>query len=88
MGKARKRKTPLTANAATISKSSSKPESSRKVIRQYHVLLKQQAQLEALETRDAKTTQTLDDIKRQIDELGGLEFYQRMSAIGQSEKFC
>ncbi|KAJ7771779.1 nucleolus protein [Mycena metata] len=82
MGKTRKRKTPLTASVNT-STSSSKPESSRKVIRQYHVLLKQQAQLEALPKRDAKTAQTLEDIKHQLDELGGLEFYQRMSAIGQ-----
>ncbi|KAJ6547136.1 nucleolus protein [Mycena capillaripes] len=82
MGKTRKRKTPLTASASTSS-SSSKPESSRKVIRRYHVLLKQQAQLEALPTHDAKTAQTLDDIKHQMEELGGLEFYQRMSAIGQ-----
>ncbi|KAJ6488655.1 putative methyltransferase-domain-containing protein [Mycena vitilis] len=83
MGKARKRKMPLTVSAST-STSSSKPESSRKVIRQYHVLLKQQAQLEALPTRDTKFAQALDGIKHQIEELGGLEFYQRMSAIGQS----
>ncbi|KAJ6606570.1 nucleolus protein [Mycena vulgaris] len=82
MAKARKRKIPITTIAAA-STSSSKPKSSRTVIRQYHVLLKQQAQLEALPTRDAKTSQKLDDIKHQIDQLGGLEFYQRMSAIGQ-----
>ncbi|KAJ7184197.1 nucleolus protein [Mycena filopes] len=85
MGKARKRKTPLTTVNAPTSTSSSKPESSRKVIRQYHVLLKQQAQLEALEKRDVTTTQTLEAIKRQIDDLGGLEFYQRMSTIGQGQ---
>ncbi|KAF7338627.1 25S rRNA adenine-N(1) methyltransferase [Mycena venus] len=85
MGKVRKKKTPVTAASATVSSSSSKPESSRKVIRQYHVLLKQQAQLEALplQKRDAKTVQALEDIRAQIEDLGGLEFYQRMSAIGQ-----
>ncbi|KAJ7702387.1 nucleolus protein [Mycena rosella] len=82
MPKARKRKIPITAGAAT-STSSSTPKSSRTVIRQYHVLLKQQAQLKALPTRDAQTSQKLDDIKHEIDQLGGLEFYQRMSVIGQ-----
>ncbi|KAJ7093164.1 nucleolus protein [Mycena epipterygia] len=80
MAKARKKKIPISTIAST---SSSKPKSSRTVIRQYHVLLKQQATLQALQTRDAKTSQVLDDVNRQIDELGGLEFYQRMSAIGQ-----
>ncbi|KAJ7470348.1 nucleolus protein [Mycena latifolia] len=82
MVKARKRKTPVTTVAA-MSTSSSKPKSSRTVIRQYHVLLKQQAQLEALPARDAQTSQRLDDVNARIDELGGLGFYQRMSAIGQ-----
>ncbi|KAF8184961.1 nucleolus protein [Mycena galopus ATCC 62051] len=81
MGKLRKKKTPVTASVTT-SKSSSKAESTRKVIRQFHVLLKQQAKLEG-QTRDAKTVQALHEIQTQIDGLGGLEFYQRMSAIGQ-----
>ncbi|KAJ7236730.1 putative methyltransferase-domain-containing protein [Mycena haematopus] len=86
MGKVRKKKTPVTASATT-SRSSSKAESARKVIRQFHVLLKQQAQLEALpiQKRDAKTVQALKDIKAQIDELGGLEFYQRSSLAGQGD---
>ncbi|KAJ7168131.1 putative methyltransferase-domain-containing protein [Mycena crocata] len=81
MGKARKKKTPITGTVAA-STSSSKPKSSRTVIRQYHVLLKQQTQLEAL-PRDTETARILDDTKQQIEQLGGLEFYQRMSAIGQ-----
>ncbi|KAJ7445779.1 putative methyltransferase-domain-containing protein [Mycena galericulata] len=82
MAKARKKKIPITTKAST-STSSSKPKSSRTVIRKFHILLKQRQQLEALEKHDAKTSQILDDIKLQIDQLGGLEFYQRMSAIGQ-----
>ena len=86
MGKVRKKKAPVTTTTPPAT-SSSKPKSSRKVIRQYHVLLKQQAQLEALPTRDAQTSKALDDIKQQMDQLGGLESYQRMSAIGGDAPF-
>ncbi|KAJ7090219.1 nucleolus protein [Mycena belliarum] len=82
MAKTRKRKTPITT-VAVASISSAKPKSSRTVIRQYHVLSKQQAQLEALPIRDAQTSKRLADIQNEIEELGGLESYQRMSAIGQ-----
>jgi len=82
---ARKRKTPVTSSTGTTSTLSSKPRSSRKVIRRYHCLLKEQAKLEALPARDAQTSQRLDDIKREIDQLGGLEFYQQMSVIGQGK---
>ncbi|KAJ6618292.1 nucleolus protein [Mycena sp. CBHHK59/15] len=81
-GKARKKKIPITATTPT---SSSKPKSSRTVIRQYHVLLKQKAQLEGLPIQDVKTSQLLDAIQGQLDELGGLERYQQMSAIGQGK---
>jgi hypothetical protein len=83
MGKSRRKKTPVTTSV-TKSTSSSKPEATRKVIRQLHVLLKQKAQLDAIpiQKRDAMTVKTLEDTKAHIDELGGLEFYQRMSAIG------
>ncbi|KAJ7074332.1 putative methyltransferase-domain-containing protein [Mycena amicta] len=78
MGKAtRKRKIPVTTQT---SMSSSKPESSRKIIRRYHVLLKKHTALESRPTRDA---QALQEVQAQMDEMGGLESYQRMSAIGQ-----
>ncbi|KAJ6500430.1 putative methyltransferase-domain-containing protein [Mycena sanguinolenta] len=88
MGKIRKKilkKTPVTTSATTSNPA--KAQSTRKVIRQFHILLKRQAQLEALpiQKRDANTVETLNDIKAQIDELGGLSFYQRMSAIGQGD---
>ncbi|KAJ7197225.1 putative methyltransferase-domain-containing protein [Mycena pura] len=81
---ARKRKTPVTSSTGTTTLSS-KPKSSRKVIRRFHCLLKEQAKLEALPARDAQTSQMLDDIQREIDQLGGLEFYQEMSVIGQGK---
>ena len=56
--------------------SSSKPQSSRGVIRQFHVLLKEQAKLRATNGDPA-------DVQSRIDELGGIEVYQSMSAIGQ-----
>ena len=78
MPKARKRKVPVTATSSPSGNaSSSKPQASRTVIRQFHVLLKQQAQLEDVEK--------LAEIQRQIDELGGIECYQSMSAIGQGK---
>lgn len=78
MPKARKRKVPVTANSTPSGNaSSSKPQASRTVIRQFHVLLKQQAQV--------KDARELEEIQRQIDELGGIECYQSMSAIGQGK---
>ncbi|KAG7452881.1 nucleolus protein [Guyanagaster necrorhizus] len=78
MPKARKRKVPVTTTSNhSGNASSSKPQASRTVIRQFHVLLKQQAQL-----NDA---QKLAEIQRQIDELGGIDCYQSMSAIGQGK---
>ncbi|KAJ7632242.1 nucleolus protein [Roridomyces roridus] len=76
MVKARRRKKQPVTTTAT---SGAKPKSSRTVIRKFHVLLKQKHQLEHKQS-DGKT---LADIDLQIDQLGGLESYQRMSAIGQ-----
>ncbi|KAF7311636.1 25S rRNA adenine-N(1) methyltransferase [Mycena kentingensis (nom. inval.)] len=76
-----KRKTPVTAARPVSSEnSSSKPQATRTIIRQFHVLLKEQAALENQPTRYEKK---LAEVKSRIDALGGLEFYQRMSAIGQ-----
>lgn len=83
MPKIRKRKAPITNVLPTSSTSSSKPESSRAVIRRFHVLLKRQAQLQKLVVHDLSQRTELAHVEREIEELGGLETYQRMSAIGQ-----
>lgn len=98
MTKSRKRKVPitsevvsgrnLTAKSTAIggnsSSSSSKPQSSRTVIRKFHVLLKRKAQLEK-QKACAETSTALDELDREVEELGGLAAYQRMSSIGQGE---
>ncbi|KAJ4488360.1 nucleolus protein [Lentinula aciculospora] len=83
MPKTRKRKVPITGVSSTSNATSSKPKSSRAVIRGFHVLLKQQAQLQKVIVDDISKKTELADIEREIEELGGLESYQRMSAIGQ-----
>jgi 25S rRNA (adenine2142-N1)-methyltransferase len=54
------------------------------VIRRFHVLLKEKAKLENGQASAAKSAK-IANIERDIRELGGLELYQRMSAIGQGE---
>jgi len=56
--------------------SSSTPYASRTIIRRFHTLLKQQK---------CARGDALANINREIDALGGLEEYQRMSCIGQSD---
>lgn len=81
MAKSRKKKTPITRS--TNINSSSSPHSSRTVIRQFHVLLKRRAQLQAPRTQAASDAKELADVENRIAELGGLERYQQMSFIGQ-----
>ncbi|KII88917.1 hypothetical protein PLICRDRAFT_159865 [Plicaturopsis crispa FD-325 SS-3] len=81
MPKARKKSTPITSQTAPGS-SSSKPQSSRTVIRAFHVLIKRQAQLQS-QRQDATTAKQLADVEEEIERLGGLSAYQRMSSIGQ-----
>ncbi|KAI0781194.1 putative methyltransferase-domain-containing protein [Trametes elegans] len=99
MPKARKtkRKAPVTAPAAPHasdrpvqpSGSSSRPQATRTVIRRFHVLIKRQAQLhQAIRARKSNVLAAhteLNAVEREIEELGGLETYQRMSAIGQDK---
>ncbi|KAI0055484.1 hypothetical protein BV25DRAFT_1873101 [Artomyces pyxidatus] len=81
MPKAGKRKIPVTV-AAEGPSNSSKPQSSRTLIRKFHVLLKQQTKLQN-EPQTAQIAQLLKDIDREINNMGGLPVYQRMSTIGQ-----
>ncbi|TFY68918.1 hypothetical protein EVJ58_g737 [Rhodofomes roseus] len=89
------RKLPVTVNdprqthAAVPSASSSKPTATRTVIRRFHVLIKRRTQLEkAIQRGDAtmdgvEPRAALRDVEQEIEELGGLGAYQRMSSIGQ-----
>lgn len=82
MPKARKRKSPIVP-VDTASSPSSTRLSSRTTIHRFHVLLKQKAQLQNATVVDANTSEALADVEYQIAKLGGLEQYQRMSAVGQ-----
>ena len=90
----KKRKLPVTVVdhrqplATTPTASSSRPATTRTVIRRFHVLIKRKAQLEkaisrgeAIDGLDPNTA--LKQVEREIEELGGLGAYQRMSSIGQ-----
>ncbi|EMD38644.1 hypothetical protein CERSUDRAFT_73096 [Gelatoporia subvermispora B] len=90
----RKRKTPVTSEvsngqAAGPSGASSKPQSTRTVIRRFHVLIKRQAQLTSILRKKGGSLSFIDvqtelvDVEREIEELGGLQAYQKMSSIGQ-----
>jgi len=94
MPKARRntRKAPVTQSALSVrpapSGSSSNPAATRTLIRKFHVLIKQKAQLEksihdrtASAPKDARSA--LAEVEREIEALGGLQAYQRMSSIGQ-----
>jgi 25S rRNA (adenine2142-N1)-methyltransferase len=81
--KTRKRKIPITGLSGTGC-ASSHPHASRTLIRRFHVLLKQQAQLKA-SPQNAENTIALADVEREIDGHGGLAAYQRMSSIGQGD---
>ncbi|EAU88383.1 nucleolus protein [Coprinopsis cinerea okayama7 len=84
MPKARKRKVPVVpVDRATTS--ASKPQVTRTVIREFHVLLKRQAYLQKSGLKNAETYKELKEIEDRIEELGGLERYQHMSAVGQKE---
>ncbi|KAG6832723.1 hypothetical protein H0H92_012295 [Tricholoma furcatifolium] len=82
MPKARKRKTPIVF-AESSGSSSTTPLSSRTTIRRFHVLLKRLAQLKAIKPITPDSAKALQDVENEITQLGGLEEYQRMSAIGQ-----
>lgn len=83
MAKAKRRKVPISKFAGTDI-ISSKQKASRKVIRRFHVLIKNQAQLKRKNSLSASEVEQLDKINDEIQGLGGLEWYQQMSAVGQS----
>ncbi|OBZ75645.1 25S rRNA adenine-N(1) methyltransferase [Grifola frondosa] len=95
MPKARKnkRKLPVTqtgsASDSTPSGSSSNPSATRTLIRRFHVLLKRKTQLQHVlkvgqRSGDVSgSRKELAEVEKEIEGLGGLAAYQRMSSIGQ-----
>jgi 25S rRNA (adenine2142-N1)-methyltransferase len=85
MPKVRRKKLPLTSFESE-SPFSSTSQSSRAVIRRFHALLKRRAQLQNAQTQNASEhSKALGNIEDEIVHLGGLERYQRMSAVGQGK---
>ncbi|TFK67897.1 hypothetical protein BDN72DRAFT_724793, partial [Pluteus cervinus] len=78
--KARRRKVPITSQTTTASSTS---KASRSVIQQFHRLLKQRLQFRKTLPDDAPP---LKAIEKEIGDLGGLEHYQNMSALGQTNE--
>jgi 25S rRNA (adenine2142-N1)-methyltransferase len=73
---------PITRSSEIGQPSSSSSFSSRALIRGFHVLLKKQARLRGL-PHNEENVKALDNVDLEIEELGGLAAYQRMSSIGQ-----
>ena len=94
-----KRKAPVTVPTAAASESaaqqpsgsSSRPQATRTTIRRFHNLIKRQAQLQQIirggqKNTDSQSAKTeLARVEREIEDLGGLAAYQRMSTIGQGK---
>jgi hypothetical protein len=84
MPKARKKKVPITGPGGPLA--SSKPKSTRTVIRQYHTLLKEKAKLTSSDDAASIASKArVSAIEDEIEQLGGLEKYQRMSVTGQGK---
>ncbi|TFK84329.1 nucleolus protein [Polyporus arcularius HHB13444] len=89
-----RRKAPVTAPTTPSdhtphpSGSSNRPQATRTTIRRFHVLIKRQAQLQQIiqgGKKDAQATAELARVEQEIEDLGGLAAYQRMSTIGQGK---
>lgn len=94
----RTRKKPVTTTpGATSSSSSHTPQSTRTLIRKFHTLKKKEVTLLSDLAEDCSHAfpkaiytaqndlQQLEHVKDEIDRLGGLEAYQNMSSVGQSD---
>ncbi|KAG8217215.1 nucleolus protein [Butyriboletus roseoflavus] len=84
MRNARKKKTPITLTEKhhPTANGSSNPHTTRTLIRRFHVLLKKQRQLQK-DASSPSNAKELRDVEQEIEHLGGLAAYQRMSSIGQ-----
>lgn len=79
MAKTRKRKQPVTSSFNY----SHRTLSGHDLIRRFHVLLKRRA---GLATGSSSTSHEVTEVEDEINTLGGLETYQRISAQGQSDE--
>ncbi|KAF8519314.1 nucleolus protein [Hysterangium stoloniferum] len=84
MAKLRRRRQPVTEKTTRSSLNASKPISGPNLIRRFHVLLKRRERLITVET--SPKSRELIDINKEIEDLGGLETYQKMSVRGQSDE--
>jgi 25S rRNA (adenine(2142)-N(1))-methyltransferase, Bmt2 len=82
MARSRKRKAPITVNTSTKQATTSSLHT-RSVIRRFHSLLKSRHRIEH-DANNASRQRKLDAIDAQINQLGGLDAYQRMSKLGQA----
>jgi len=82
MRNVRKKKTPITSTEKRHASGSSNPHTTRTLIRRFHVLLKKQRQLQK-DASSSSNAKELREVEEEIEELGGLAAYQRMSSIGQ-----
>lgn len=86
----RTRKAPLVATEKKLSSASHKATQS--TISTFHTLLKQRKRIESQLAASASSDQhqvlqqQLDEIERQVKELGGIEAYQQASTLGQSSQ--
>ena len=82
MVKMKRRKVPI-SNIARTNTLSSKQKTSRNVIRRFHILIKSKVQLKNKNSLTVSEKEELDKINDEIQRLGGLEWYQQMSVVGQ-----
>ncbi|KAL4074682.1 putative methyltransferase-domain-containing protein [Scleroderma yunnanense] len=82
MPKVRRKKVPVTSDRKNTTSSSSNPHTTRTIIRRFHVLLKRQEQLKRGPSTALHAAE-LKEVEKDIEEMGGLAAYQRMSDIGQ-----
>lgn len=82
---AKKRKTPLRAADTPRNLSS---RATQRIISEYHTLLKRRKQLQGRNAADSTSgiSQEVSDIEARIQEIGGLDGYQKASQQGQSSQ--
>lgn len=84
MRNGRKKKTPITLTKGhhPSADGSSSPYATRSLIRRFHVLLKKHRQLQK-NGSSVPNIKEWGDVEQEMERLGGLAAYQRMSSIGQ-----